>query len=223
MELKPEENQKQFVVHSDENHEWLYNGRDSVSISFDSGISFCTENTIHWRGNTFHVRILIPKRLSMSTYAYYYIIFNEKIYCPRIVGHYAFRGNIQDNPPIIENDKYYIRIFCGLKSFSLTEVVKPKGTSVADLEKEYKLKMFNSSVLEMGKKPVKFSDLLKNLFLKEQIPEEKESEKSETLKIESAKEDNLIRVCPFTIVKASDEIKFNYPEKRKESLEICTK
>lgn len=223
MEPKPE-NQKEFIVHSDQNHEWIYNGKDMVSISFDTGISFSTRTTIQWRGLTFHVKISKPEKMTISTHANYSIIFNEKIHYPRIVGHYAFMGNIKDKPPVIETDEYYLEIYCGLKSFKLAEKLKPKETILPVLTEQNKPAVSNSTVLTNENKPVKFSDLLKGLISKKQIPVIKEPEKSEpkqTAPVVPEPEDNLMRVCPFRILEASEEIKFEYPEKRHDTIRIC--
>ncbi len=241
MEPEPK-NQKEFIVHSDKNHEWIYNGKDMVSISFETGIYFSTNATIQWRGLTFHVKISIPSRVTISTNANYSIIFNEKIYYPRIVGHYAFRGNIKDKPPVIETDEYYLEIYCGLKSFTLVEKLKPIETILPVLTNENKPEVSNSIVLtdenkpEVSNsfvltdenKPVKFSDLFRRLFSKKQMPEINEPEKSEPKQIDPVVpekpviEDKIMRVCPFRILEASEEIKFEYPEKRHDTISVCT-
>lgn len=228
MEHKPEENQKQFVVHSDENHEWLYNGRDSIKLFFHQRESYRTCKTIYWRGITFHIRISAPERQTAVKYVYYSIIFNERIYYRRLSRHYAGGAMYGDKPPVIETDKYFLEILFGLQCFSLTEKVKPIETASAFLVKEnVKPKDATPAVLVKENDPVKFSDLLRSLFSTKEVnqiikPEIPEPKKSEPKQIDSVTEDSLFRVCSFKIVNASEDIRFDFPERKKEDIEIRT-
>ena len=226
MEPKPE-NQKQFVVHSDQNHEWLYNGRDSVSINFSQRDSFKTCQTIHWRGITFHVRISAPERQTSVKYVYYSIIFNERIYYRKLSRHYAGGAVYGDKMPVIESGKHYVDIFTGLQTFELTEKDKLESAISTVLRKENKPTETAPTVLEKENRSIKFSDTLKRLFSQKQVPEkiepeQPESKQPEQKQIDSEIEDTLFRVCPFKIANASEDIKFDFPKREKETLIVRT-
>ena len=234
MEPKPV-NQKEFIIHSDQNHEWIYNGKDRIGIYFKSGFNTC--KTIHWRGITFHVRIIAPESNSRSRIVCYSTIFNGRIYYRKLTVAHGGGCTRGDKPPVIETDKYYLEILFGYQSFMLTEKVKqntvleneikPAETASAVSEKENKSKETASTVFEEEKRPIKFSDTLKKLFTKKQLsekikPVKAESKKSEPEQTDSEIEDTLFRVCPFMVVNASEDIKFDFPERKKDPITIQT-